>query len=255
MAIAILPMDHGDMDHDLTEWTNLGARHVIAGPYLGDGATNDTDWEQDGQRTADASGDDSTTAGVDDENGLLITDWWGNPTTSLIQGESSQFQVTVNVPAGREALLYAWIDWNGDGNFVDLVGTETQDGTDYQWNEYLVQGDLITASGTVTIDVYVPRQDDAGNYIDIDSVNLRLRVVDAADGWTPDVGTTAYSGEVEDYVLNLLDVDYGDMAESVNSVQYDVTTWAEDGARHVMGGTISRYGSGCRKRRCGRKSC
>ena len=227
-AIAILPVDHGDMDQDSTEWANLGARHVIAGPYLGATAP---DWEHDGQRTADATGDDTT--GVDDEDGLSITDWWGAETTSLIQGEVTTFTITINVPdvtaAMDEALLYAWIDFTGDGDFIDS-GSETQGATTYAWNEYLLQGvSFDEGAHSYSFEVYVPRMADGSTYIDTDTINLRFRVVNASDGWSPAIDTTAYSGEVEDYMLTLVDVDYGDMDPGP-------TAWEDDGARHVIGG-------------------
>lgn len=77
-----------------------GARHVPAGPWLGD-EKDVPDTEADGQPQADALGDDNN--GSDDENGVSLP--------PLIQGQPAAATVEVN---GGGGVLQAWIDFSGD---------------------------------------------------------------------------------------------------------------------------------------------
>ena len=79
-----------------------GARHIATGPYLG----SLRDGELDGQPSAGATGDD--TNGVDDEDGVVFT-------SGLVAGQMA----TVDVTASAGAMLDAWIDFNGDGDWDD----------------------------------------------------------------------------------------------------------------------------------------
>ncbi len=78
-----------------------GARHVIAGPWLGNEG-DAPDAENDGRPSANALGDD--TAGVDDENGVSI------PPLFAGQGAS----ITVQVQGGG-GVVQGWIDFDADG--------------------------------------------------------------------------------------------------------------------------------------------
>ena len=77
-----------------------GARHVIAGPWLGD-ANDKPDAEADGQPDPHALGDDNH--GSDDENGVCIP--------PLVAGETAG--VTIQVSGGG-GVVQGWIDFNGD---------------------------------------------------------------------------------------------------------------------------------------------
>jgi hypothetical protein len=77
-----------------------GARHVIAGPWLGD-AGDRPDIESDGKPDPNALGDDLT--GSDDENGACIP--------PLVQGEAADITIQVN---GGGGVVQAWIDFNAD---------------------------------------------------------------------------------------------------------------------------------------------
>ncbi len=86
-----------------------GARHAILPPdapqvFLGTA----TDQDADGQPNTTASGDDAT--GIDDEDGVTVTDAFNtrNPGTNVI------------VNASDTGIVDAWIDWNRDGDFVDV---------------------------------------------------------------------------------------------------------------------------------------
>jgi hypothetical protein len=77
-----------------------GARHVIAGPWLGD-ANDVPDAETDGQPDLNALGDDGN--GTDDENGVSIA--------PLIRGQPADATIEVN---GGGGVVQAWIDFNAD---------------------------------------------------------------------------------------------------------------------------------------------
>jgi hypothetical protein len=73
-----------------------GARHVIAGPWLGS-ANDAPDAETDGQPDPQAAGDDLSLA--DDENGVVLP--------PLVQGQQATIQFDVS---GAPAHVYGWID-------------------------------------------------------------------------------------------------------------------------------------------------
>jgi len=83
-----------------TLFVNDGARHIIAGPWLGT-ADEKPDAEANGQPDAGASGDD--VAGADDEEGVSIP--------PLIQGQLASITVSVQ---GGGGVVQGWIDFNGD---------------------------------------------------------------------------------------------------------------------------------------------
>ncbi len=85
-------------DHD-------GARHVIAGPWLGN-ESDRPDPEDDGQPDLNALGDDNNAS--DDENGASVP--------PLVAGEPAC--VTVEVRGGG-GVLQAWIDFNRDRAWYD----------------------------------------------------------------------------------------------------------------------------------------
>jgi hypothetical protein len=88
-----------------TLMSHNGARHVIAGPWLGD-QTDNPDAEPDGQPDPNAMGDDND--GNDDENGVVFN-------TPLVPGQLAQVTVT----ASGSGLLQGWIDFGANGNWVD----------------------------------------------------------------------------------------------------------------------------------------
>ena len=104
ITLTVVELDFGDApDGYKTLLASDGARHVIvSGIHLG--AAIDT--EPDGQPSADALADDNTGT-PDDEDGLTAT--------TLIVGAP----VTVTVTVVGHGFLSAWMDWNGDGDWLD----------------------------------------------------------------------------------------------------------------------------------------
>ena len=99
-----LKLDFGDAPDQPypTLLAGNGARHIIV-PHIALGFGVDP--ELNGQPNATATGDD--TDGNDDEDGVVFT-------TALVPGQ----QATVNVTATVAGLLDAWIDFGGDGSWV-----------------------------------------------------------------------------------------------------------------------------------------
>jgi len=100
---SLVKSDYGDApDSYGTLLASNGARH-IAIPGLHLGATLDT--EVDGQPAGQANGDD--VAGVDDEDGVTFV-------TAVVLGQPATIQLVASA-AGK---LDAWLDFAGDGNFL-----------------------------------------------------------------------------------------------------------------------------------------
>ncbi len=196
-----------------TTLADMGPSHVLGSDlYLGPSAP---DLEPDGQPSITAKGDD-TDAGGDDEEGF-------GPLSGIQAGDVAHFTHTATNLTGGDAWLYAFIDWNGDGDFLDASETTTTrvpDGT----------------AGAIGFSVSVPGGSSYG-----DPVAARLRLASmkplGPDGPAPD-------GEVEDYFLSVRpELDFGDLPDpfpgtasgdfSTTPPDYR-TRLADDGPRHVI---------------------
>jgi hypothetical protein len=93
------PGDGVPIHYPTTEADN-GARHAIAGPWLGDESSR-PDAEEDGQPHVKALGDNN--AGSNDESGVSIP--------PLVQGQLTSATIEVS---GGGGVVQAWIDFNGD---------------------------------------------------------------------------------------------------------------------------------------------
>ncbi|RVU83489.1 hypothetical protein EOL70_15740, partial [Leucothrix sargassi] len=167
--------DYGDAPE--TYGTSLaanGPRHLISETvFLG---TAMPDEEADGQPTVDADGDNDI--GSNDESGVSFP--------FLTLGSSATLTVAVNQGAANEGYLQGWIDWNGDGDFLDA-------------NEQ-VANNLQLSSGTngnITVPVTVPGLGDAF----AGDTYARFRWSSTAN---LDLTTSATDGEVEDYKITIL---------------------------------------------------
>ncbi|WP_165774607.1 SdrD B-like domain-containing protein [Candidatus Viridilinea mediisalina] len=98
--------DWGDLPQPRYNTTaaNNGPHHLITEGLLL-GATIDA--ERDGQPNASATGDDNT--GINDEDGVFFPTFY--------TGLPAEVVVTVTNLTGRDAFLYGFIDFNGNGDF------------------------------------------------------------------------------------------------------------------------------------------
>ncbi len=182
-----VPTDYGDAPDTYGTTGTTAASHVITSSlYLG----ACVDAESDGQPNTTATGDDTGsgyfTAGScatsgDDEDGVRLI-------TPLVPGNEACMQVSAHNATGDDAYLYAWFDWNGDGDFDD-AGEMVDTGA------FATGAQVTIPDGGVTDQTYcfdVPADATFQGGV----VNMRFRL--SSDTLTSPTGT-ATDGEVEDY--------------------------------------------------------
>jgi uncharacterized repeat protein (TIGR01451 family) len=187
---------------------NGGPTHpIVTGLRLG----AIVDAEGDGQPGALANGDD-TVGTPDDEDGVTVAD------LTLIGGAAANIRVTATntLAGGVVARIFGFIDFNGDGDFLDANETAT----------------VIVPNGSAGVEFTlafgtVPLTSVAATY-------ARFRL--STDAALTANGVAA-NGEVEDYPVTVtINRDYGDLPDSgpgVGTTNYE-TTLASGGASHVI---------------------
>jgi hypothetical protein len=144
-----------------------GARHgVLAGFHLGSAI----DAEADGQPTAKANGDDND--GGDDEDGVTLTSGLRLNVIATTTG--------LDVVASQAGKLWAWVDFNADGDW--------EDGDEQVFSEETL------AAGVNSLTFNVPPEAELG------ATFSRFRF--ASDGPVPPDGLVS-DGEVEDYEVRI----------------------------------------------------
>ncbi|MDW8309841.1 MAG: GEVED domain-containing protein, partial [Verrucomicrobiales bacterium] len=205
-AIPVVSRDYGDAPETPGNLANLGpAPSGYPTTRANNGASHEIkqglslgsriDAEGDGQPTTPADGDDLNPAGADDEDG-----WDPGASTLSVGGLAAplpvinpqagtlvELAVTVNVPAGVNALLNVWFDFNRDGDWNDA-------------GEHVLRDVRVTA-GLNRLRFALP----AGVTTGLSYARFRLS---SAAGLAP--GGAAPDGEVEDYLVFLGRVDDGD---------------------------------------------
>jgi uncharacterized repeat protein (TIGR01451 family) len=184
-TISIGQVDYGDLadtgngtgtgDYQ-TLAANGGPSHVIV-PDLTIGATVDN--EVDGQQSTNADGDDTN---GDDEDGVDLNG------ITFQAGQTVSIPVVVTNNTGSTANLYAFVDWNNDGDFGDAG------------EQVLVSVPSMAGSQTVLVDFTIPTEA-AGTDIN-STVGARFRLTTdtlAGNAWEG----AATDGEVEDYILQI----------------------------------------------------
>ncbi|MBL9139057.1 MAG: HYR domain-containing protein [Verrucomicrobiales bacterium] len=194
-------LDFGDAPDPTypTTLKNNGARHRI-NPDVFLGVRVDA--EPDGQPNAGASGDDgSPTNGLDDEDGVLFD-------LPLAGGQNGKVQVT----ASTQGRLWAWVDFNADGDWVDA-------------GERIFNG-LVIVGGVNNLTFPVPAEVKAGP--SFSRFRFTRTTIESYTGEAAD-------GEVEDHPVRLsapeVNYDFGDAPEETTSYP---TTLARNGARHQL---------------------
>jgi len=193
----LIPYDFGDAPDPTypTLEASDGARHRLGSLiYLG----ADVDADDDGQPTANADGDD--TGDRDDEDGVTFTSVANPGGTAL-----------VDVAASESCLLNAWVDFNADGDWSD-AGEQ-------------VFTDEALAAGVNALGFAVPATASVGV-----STAARFRA-SSAGGLSP--GGSAGDGEVEDYMITIEELDFGDAPDPTYP-----SLLASNGARHIIGGPL-----------------
>lgn len=141
-----------------------GARHMLGGNFLG----MQIDTEVDAGAIPFANGDDLNN--FDDEDGVVFSNW-------LVAGQNATLVINASLPG----FLDAWIDFQGNGNWVD--------GGDQIFSAFILNG------GSNTLSIPVPPNAASGVYS-----YARFRY--SSFGGLTTTGM-AIDGEVEDYYLYL----------------------------------------------------
>ena len=229
-VLPALALDYGDLPEGggapvySTTNANNGARHII----INDGSGNPTlgnivDAETNGQPSVNATGDDLSVSSIyshgvsisnDDEDGVIFN-------TLLVPGRAATITVSAltTTLGGKDGTLNAWMDFNGDGDFNDL-------------GEQIVANTTIAAGNSVSLTFNVPASATMGNIYSRFRFNLPG---DLGSGDTP--AGIAYSGEVEDYVETIVELDWGDLPDSSTGNTYP-TRDVDNGGRHIISPTL-----------------
>lgn len=217
VVTVVQPTDFGDLPAPYaTVLADNGARHPIR-PGLRLGAAIDA--EANGQPSVNADGDDLN--GVpDDEDALNQVEL-----NNLLAGTSNTLSLSASNLTGTAAQLCAFFDWNGDGDFLDVV-----DGSP----ETLPALPIPDGSNNAvfTLQVSPPLSAGGPRY-------ARFRL--STDGGACTALGSASDGEVEDYRVFVRRLDYGDLPDPAAGVgvgNYE-TLRANDGARHEITDTAS----------------
>jgi hypothetical protein len=178
-----LQMDYGDLADSgngtgsgnyETQSANGGPSHIIL-PNIQLGAS--IDGESDGQQSTNADGDDNN---GDDEDGVDLNG------LNFQAGQTISIPIVVTNNTGSTANLYAFIDWNNDGDFGDTG------------EQVLVSVPSMAGSQTILVDFTIPTEV-AGTAINT-TVGARFRLTTdtlAGNAWEG----AANDGEVEDYII------------------------------------------------------
>jgi hypothetical protein len=158
----------------------------VLGSGLFLGAAVDT--EADGFPSANADGDDTSGGTPDDEDGVTFG--------TLVAGEQSTAQVVVHLQGGvSSARLSAWIDWNGNGSFLDDTTAASA---------------VVVTNGVNNIPINVPAAATPGQ------TYARFRLSSVASLGPQGAGP---DGEVEDYLVTINPgTDFGDAPASYGTL-------------------------------------
>ena len=189
----ILSRDFGDAPISYGTFASEGgpSHLVVDGLFLG----NSVDRELDGVPSPKANGDDVVSAASPgDEDGLIDPEH----DLAITFGVAPSVRVSVTNTTGLEATLYGWIDLNGDGSFdnaTERASITVPDGT--------LDGEVTLSFPEVPLGVP-------------GTTFARFRL--STDLAAADPTGAASDGEVEDYLVNVLNLDYGDAPDAYNTL-------------------------------------
>ncbi len=203
-----IPKDWGDApDTYNTTLSASGARHIITGLKLG----STIDAEPDGQPSIDADDDGP------DEDGVAFSPGYASPHL-LIPNTTATFAFSVTLGTATSAYLNAWIDYNDNGHWGDS-------------GEWILSNYPIASSGTTNNSQSIPNSATETN-----ATYMRVRLSSATLAGPTGI---ASDGEVEDYLIRIRRLDFGDAPDSGSftpdpgmSPNY-ATTLIDNGARHL----------------------
>ena len=192
-AIAITGLDYADAP------ATYGAPSHIISATLKLGA-NTPDNENAAQPNVMANGDDTT--GIDDEEGIILQ--------PLSPGASSYTLPAENISATGTGTLHAWVDFNKNGIFSDTEYTSVTVNSGVLSSALNWSGITVGAIGTT----YARFRFTSGALTD----NALTPTVDERAS-----STNAPDGEVEDYALAIINIDYADAPASYGIPSHAIT--------------------------------
>ncbi|MCG3865781.1 MULTISPECIES: GEVED domain-containing protein [unclassified Photobacterium] len=205
--------DYGDLpDNYKTLSASNGARHANPGSSLYIGVSSTVDTETDGFPSSNADGDDIST-GTNDENAFIT-----NPAPFISKTAATY---TVNVPVTNNnwtsAWLYAWLDWNQNNAF--------------DANEFASIEVPINHPGTP-----LPLTFTGLTGLVDGTAALRLRLTPYSKFDANDYVGAVIGGEIEDHMIPIGDVDFGDAPDTNSSTSANnyKTLYSHGGPYHYV---------------------
>ena len=242
--------DRGDApDDDTTPQyptlvSNNGAAHQVAdGYYLG----QCIDAELNGRPAFDARGDDNAVGthsyGVcavpgDDEDGVHFRNAAGDDTLLSVCQETT-IEVTLTDTQGLGGWLWAWMDFNKDGDWKDAGEQIFGAGASALASPQALSPGQNYLNFTVPCDAVTT---DATDPTDVSYFRVRLFQDDT--GLADDGSGEAAKGEVEDYAVDVIRLDWGDAPDDKDAPHYP-TLAANGGASHAIGAQGSPFMGAC----------
>ncbi|PTB31671.1 hypothetical protein DAT36_15595, partial [Photobacterium phosphoreum] len=205
--------DYGDLpDNYKTLSASNGARHANPGGSLYIGVSSTVDTETDGFPSSNADGDDTST-GTNDENAFIT-----NPAPFISKTATTY---TVNVPVTNNnwtsAWLYAWLDWNQNNAF--------------DANEFASIEVPVNHPGTP-----LPLTFTGLTGLVDGTAALRLRLTPYSKFDANDYVGAVIGGEIEDHMIPIGDVDFGDAPDTNSSTSANnyKTLYSHGGPYHYI---------------------
>ncbi len=152
--------------------TSNGPLHLIV-PGLSLGTTVDAD--TNGIASDQALGDDMQN--MDDEDGITLF-----PSLNISPGSTIRIPLSYTNTTGNTAYIEAWVDWNGDGDFLET-------------DEFIFDGNDGDFNSLDRIEITIPKDVTLNQLL-----GFRIRISNQ-DNMTP--YGRVNSGEVEDYLLQV----------------------------------------------------
>ena len=173
------------------------------------------DAEIQGQPDALAMGDDNNLINDEDLSEVNFVDPADGTPTVIVSGDPIRLDIPYTNNLDVPARIFAFIDWNADGNFDGVEELRTVD---------IPAGPNTT--GTAEIEYIVPSIPTA------DSIGVRVRIT--SDEATVDAFGQAPDGEVEDFLVERRGSEYGDLPDlTAGTGTNDFQTLEQnDGPRH-----------------------
>ncbi len=245
LSVDVPPLDFGDAPDTYPTLKGKNGPRNLYDPNFHLGAN--LDYEDYDAQVNTGLGDDQNAggtasgpaaAGYDDEDGVVFPQQGVD--NVIYAGVENQIQVTVVNTLGKKGYLSAWVDYNGDGDFDDTLGTSSGVVTE-EWFRNREYAAGSSESLTLTVPWYMSSK--------TTFVRFRLTedpIADTDKGYLgPAAGQEPRKGEIEDYAVRIVqpNADFGD-AEGAGYATVDVPMGTSPdspigrGVRHLLDSSL-----------------